>query len=252
MVWSVAVVAAMSKSFPCSLIGQSLFNLQALEVPTAGLCPTPLTPQWVFMLPKSTSPSPTHDASLIRGTGRHRGITTPKRQLFSCFVPHLGSYTCQQCHIQWKTSTQQPQANVSSLWVVPNVSAGYCFLFNQRTHDTTSKNPHLTRKCVIKHYSNSLALLLKKCTLDVKRTQNVEVALLKSLMLPSTYVYMIVKKGTAVVFTLHVVFILTNCHRPWWMGGLHNMSQPLADHEPLGRVGEYQAKTTEQRRAEPK
>lgn len=86
MVRPVAVgVAAMSESFPCSLIGGSLFPLQALGVPTAGLCPTPLTPQWVFMLPRPSSPTSLHHASLIRGTGRHRGHHGTKTS--SLFMP---------------------------------------------------------------------------------------------------------------------------------------------------------------------
>lgn len=82
------VVAAMSKSFPCSLIGGSLFPLQALGVPTAGLCPTPLTPQWVFMLP---SP-PLHHSIMLPSSGAQGGTggtSAPKRQPFSCPVPSL-------------------------------------------------------------------------------------------------------------------------------------------------------------------
>lgn len=86
MVRPVAVVlAVMSKYFPCSLIGGSLFPLQALGVPTAGLCPTPLTPQWVFILPRPSSSTSLHHASLIRGTGRHRGHRGTKTP--SLFMP---------------------------------------------------------------------------------------------------------------------------------------------------------------------
>lgn len=72
MVWA-AVEAAMSKSFPCSLKEGSLFPLQALGVPMAGLCPTPLTPQWVFMLPRPPAPlspiTPCFPHQGHRGTG---------------------------------------------------------------------------------------------------------------------------------------------------------------------------------------
>lgn len=91
MVRAVAVVvAAMSKSFPCSLIGGSLFPLQASGVPTAGLCPTPLTPQWVFMLPRLPSPTSLHHTSLRRGTAIHRGHqgTEMPTLLMPCAVHH--------------------------------------------------------------------------------------------------------------------------------------------------------------------
>ncbi len=97
------VVAAMSKSFPCSLIGGSLFPLQALGVPTAGLCPTPLTSQWVFMLPRPPTPTSLHHASLIRGTGRHRGHhgTKTPTLFMPCLIPLSLSLsnTCQQSQI---------------------------------------------------------------------------------------------------------------------------------------------------------
>lgn len=48
-------VAAMSKSFPCGHIGGLLFPVQGLGSPPARLCPTPLTLQWSFMLPRPPS-----------------------------------------------------------------------------------------------------------------------------------------------------------------------------------------------------
>lgn len=47
--------------------------IPALGVYTAGPCLAPLTPQWGFMPPRFPSPSGLHRASLLSGTGIHRG-----------------------------------------------------------------------------------------------------------------------------------------------------------------------------------
>lgn len=93
-----------------------------------------------------------------------------------------------------------------------------------------------TRETAIKHYYNSLVLLLKWAQWKKKIYIVCKVACLQDC----------VYRLESVLLTLHYVCPLTNCHRSWWMGGLHNVSQPLADYEHVGRAGEYQAKTTEQ------
>lgn len=134
--------AAMTKSFPCSLIGGSLFPLQASGVPTAGLCPTLLTPQWVFMLPRLPSPTSLHHTSLHRGTGIHRGHQGTKMPTLSMPCAVHPSFTVSDVirEVCWTATLWFEQ--FYEWWQM--FQEGTVFLFKPKTLDTTSSQATFT------------------------------------------------------------------------------------------------------------